>query len=237
MANCGGHSASTCRDCGSSQNMCNGECGWSFEQQSCQLADGQDLVTLHVVLGYDQYFSNRYGGQEKATIEEIVRGANKRFGESNLSPGVRLVVKEIYSVNVEVPLHPSGGLRNIPKSLEMESARKGAPFVLITGKGRMSGVAKQVGYFCHIQQGTWAVSSCDTSRFFNLVIFLNQSAKCQSYLLKDFCANPLVHEIGHLIGMGHDVDVGCPDQSGHMSSNHHKWSSCSNRFVISGVYS
>jgi len=222
MLGCGGHDAPTCSQCGSSPWMCNGVCEWSYEQQTCFkpccwnpiVPDGEDKVTLPVVIGFDQYFSKQHGGNKGAfaAMNKIIMAANKRFGESNLKPAVKLVVNKIYPVKVEVPLDSDGGVDDMPKSLRGESVRRGVPFILITGKGGMSGVAEQKGGFCLTKRGAWAVSSCDLS-----------------HGDLEWCTNPLVHEIGHLIGMAHDVDVGCPDGSGHMSSHHHKWSSCSNR--------
>ena len=96
--------------------------------------------------------------------------ANKRLRESNLKPAVKLVVNKLYPVKVKVPLDSAGSVKTLPISLRGKSARKGAPFVLITGKGRMSGLAS--GGFCLTKRkwGTWAISSCHRSDGDDLVI-------------------------------------------------------------------
>jgi len=224
LAWCGGHAAPTCNECGPTSWWCNGHCEWSVGQQTCvkpccsnpiSQNIGTGEVTLPLVIGFDLYFSKQFGGNKGAiaAINKIIMFANKRFGESNLKPAVKLVVNKLYPVNLKVSLTSTGDLDTMPDSLRGESVRKGVPFVLITGKGGMSGKAS--GSFCLTNRvrHTWALSSCHRSAGEDL----------------EWCANPLVHEIGHLIGMAHDVDVGCPNHSGHMSGNHHKWSSCSNR--------
>ena len=75
---CGGH-APTCSQCGSSPLMCNGDCEWSYEQQTCQKmccsnpigTDGKDKITLPVVIGFDQYFSKQHGGNKGAAHSPI----------------------------------------------------------------------------------------------------------------------------------------------------------------------
>merc|ERR1712062_451192 len=44
-------------------------------------------------------------------------------------------------------------------------------------------------------------------------------------------AELITHEIGHVLGMRHDADIGCGQGSdkGHMSSHHHGWSTCSRK--------
>ena len=184
LAWCGGHEASTCGQCGSYSWMCNGGCVWSLEQQNCvkpccsnpiPQKNGQGEVTLPIVIGFDLYFSKQFGGNKGAiaAINKIIMLANKRFGESNLKPAVKLVVNKLYPVKVKVPFDSKGNIEDMPESLQGESDRKGDLFVLITGKGKMSGLAS--GEFCLKRNkrnwGSWAVSSCDLSDGDDLVIF------------------------------------------------------------------
>jgi len=218
---CGRHQAPSCGDCGH-RNWCNGDCTWSDSQQICEYRYNNELFPITIAIAYDQTFSEQMKGDKMAVkaIKTIIRDANKKMGpESTLQPPVRLQVKgDIYRVDVDVPLKVSGAIATMPRSLRKESIRKGVPFVLITGKGGMSGIA--FWNICRSRiskhEGAYAVSSCDLSNRHNLA----------------WCSNVLVHEMGHLMGMGHDIDykqMYCPHKSGHMSSQHTKWSPCSNR--------
>jgi len=221
---CGYHDASSCSECGH-RNWCNGDCSWSDSLQICEYRHNNELFPITIAIAYDQTFSEQMKGDKMAVkaIKTIVRDANKKMGpESTLQPPVKLQVKgDIYRVDVDVPLKVNGGIAHMPRSLRKASIRKGVPFVLITGKGGMSGLAVSVyGHICRSRiskhKGVWAVSSCDFSNGQNL----------------GWCSNVLVHEMGHLMGMVHDVEykeMYCPRYSGHMSSQHTKWSSCSNR--------
>jgi len=209
---CGGHFAPSCGDCGP-QSYCNGDCSWSHQLQICKGRHGEELLPLTFAVAYDQTFSQQMRGDQEAVraIQTIIRDANKKMGpESNLRPPVRLQVKgDILKVYKNVWLYDD---TQSPRYLT--SREPGVPLVIIVGNGGMAGKAVS-GDVCNTWTRGYAyiVSSCDLSTRHNLA----------------WCSNTLVHEIGHLIGMDHDVDIGCPDNSGHMSSQHTKWSYCSIR--------
>jgi len=214
---CGGHHAPSCGDCGP-QHWCNGDCSWSEPQQICKGGYGGELFHATIAVAYDQLFSEQMRGDQEAekAIRTIIDDANRKMGpESNLRPPVKLQVKgEFYKVYEDAwrNADPNVGNAKLPRSLT--SKELGVPIVLITGKGGMSGLASGADTCSIWNQGSgWVVSSCDFSTGDNL----------------EGCSNVLVHEIGHLLGMGHDVEIGCPDKSGHMSSLRTKWSTCSIR--------
>jgi len=209
---CGNHNASTCGECGHHRNMCNGDCSWSESQKTCEYRHNNELFTITLGIGYDRTFSEQMKGDKMAVkaIKKIIRDANKKMGpKSNLKPPVRLqVYGDIHQQNMDVPILENGRV-TIPESLK--SSRMTKPFVLITGKAE-GGMARNFGNICdNIDRGLGrVVSSCN-------------------FLKKDYayCSNVLVHEIGHLLSLQHDLDVGCPEL-GHMQTHHTKWSSCSN---------
>ena len=144
--NCGRHAASSCGECGDHQNVCNGDCVWSFSSGLCTpypiINPGKlpEFVTVKIVVGYDHHFlknMNKDDNASKSAIRKIITDANKRLGHPNLKPGVKLEASEIYSVNGNVTLRDNGGVKSMPESLKRESVIKRAPFVLITGIGRM----------------------------------------------------------------------------------------------------
>merc|ERR1711909_214439 len=158
------------------------------------------------------------GDQEaEKAIRTIINDANRKMGpESNLRPPVKLQVKggfyKVYENAWRYANKP--GEAKMPRSLTSKKRELGVPIVLITGKGDMAGLASGADTCSIWNHGSGSViSSCDFSHGHNLA----------------WCSNVLVHEIGHILGMRHDIDIGCPDQSGHMSSQHTKWSTCSNR--------
>jgi len=226
---CGGHHAPSCGDCGP-QHWCNGDCSWSEPQQICKGGYGGELFHATIAVAYDQLFSEQMRGDQEAekAIKTIIDDANRKMGpESNLRPPVKLQVKGGYHKVYEnawwkhngQPDFDKNGFPEMPRSLTSKEKELGVPIVLITGEGGMNGLARckscRVPHTCSVwNQGSGsAISSCDFSTGNNLA----------------WCSNVLVHEIGHLLGMRHDVQIGCPDKSGHMSSQHTKWSTCSNR--------
>jgi len=176
---------------------------------------GASCSMLQLLLLMTSFFSEQMRGDQEAekAIRTIIDDANRKMGpESNLRPPVRLHVKggldKVYENAWRT--HPP----QMPRSLTSKGEELGVPFVLITGKGGMSGLSSGAGMCSTWKQGRgWSISSCDFSTGDNLA----------------WCSNVLVHEIGHHLGMDHDVDRGCPDHSGHMSSLHTKWSTCSIR--------
>ena len=105
----------------------------------------------------------------KSAITKLIRDANMRLGHPNLKPGVKLEAREIYPVDVTVTLGNNGGVEAMPESHKLENVKKGAPFVLITGIGEMSGRAT-VSRMCSRYEEAWAISSCDTTTGWDLVI-------------------------------------------------------------------
>jgi len=216
---CGGHHAPSCGDCGP-QHWCNGDCSWSEPQQICKGGYGGELFHATIAVAYDQLFSEQMRGDQEAekAIRTIIDDANRKMGpESNLRPPVKLQVKgEFYKVyeNAWRNADPNIGNAKMPRSLTSKKKELGVPIVLITGKGGMAGLASGADTCSIWNHGSGsAISSCDFSNGPDLA----------------WCSNVLVHEIGHLLGMRHDIQIGCPDLSGHMSSQHTKWSTCSNR--------
>jgi len=213
---CGGHHAPSCGDCGP-QHWCNGDCSWSEPQQICKGGYGGELFHATIAVAYDQLFSEQMRGDQEAekAIRTIIDDANRKMGpESNLRPPVRLHVKGGFDKVYENAWRNHNGPPQMPRSLTSKGEELGVPFVLITGEGGMSGLSSGAGMCSTWKQGRgWSISSCDFSTGDNLA----------------WCSNVLVHEIGHHLGMDHDVDRGCPDHSGHMSSLHTKWSTCSIR--------
>ena len=158
--------------------MCNGDCVWSYSSGLCtpypiiNPAKLPEFVTLKSVVGYDHHFlknKNEDDNVAKSAIRKIITDANIRLGHPNLKPGVKLEAREIYSVNGNVTLRDNGGGKSMQESLKRESVIKRAPFVLITGIGRMSGKAT-VSKVCSPHEEAWAISSCDTSYGRDLVM-------------------------------------------------------------------
>jgi len=211
---CGNHHAPSCGDCGP-HYWCNGDCSWSQSLQICRGGYGEELFPLTIAIAYDQAFSDQMKGDQEAmkAINTIISDANMKMGpESNLKPPIRLQVKGDFYKVYENAWRNHNGPPQMPRSLR--SKELGVPTVLITGNGGMAGFSLAGDVCSTWNQGSGsAISSCDLSSGYTLA----------------WCSNVLVHEIGHLIGMDHDLDVGCPDHSGHMSSHHIKWSTCSIR--------
>ena len=158
--------------------MCNAECAWSSSGKTCitrpLIHHGKlpDFVSIKVVVGFDHTFKKKMGGDRAAreAVKQIIRDANRKLGQENLKPGVKLEIVEIYPVNVEVPLQKNA-IRGMPKSHKGESSKKGFPFLLLLGKGGGSGAAS-VGTVCTPQSvyGAWAIAGCVPNQYTKLVI-------------------------------------------------------------------
>merc|ERR1712179_625777 len=154
-----------------------------------------------------------YGGE---LFHATIAVAYDQLLSKQMRPPVKLQVKggfyKVYENAWRYANKP--GEAKMPRSLTSKKKELGVPIVLITGKGDMAGLASGADTCSIWNHGSGSViSSCDFSHGHNLA----------------WCSNVLVHEIGHLLGMRHDIQIGCPDLSGHMSSQHTKWSTCSNR--------
>jgi hypothetical protein len=161
---------SSCKECGEEEDMCNGDCLWSTSSKTCNpypiINPGElpNSVLVKIVVGYDHHFLKSFNGDEnasKSAINKVIRDANIKLGHSNLKPGVKLEAREIYPVEVEVPLNENG-VDGMPESHQHESVKKGAPFVLITGIGGGSGMAT-IYEVCNRHEESWVISSCETT--------------------------------------------------------------------------